>query len=151
MNQAIGFYSAALLIAALTPGCDKPNRADAAPSSSATTAATTTTAPSSSAAGAASAVATPPYDPTDFCARLCDKSAECGVVIAERLAKTSGDGREKEAAKSARAGLPDVKSACRAACAKEPPAGAADARAVAAEACMKKDDCDAFSACLDAI
>ena len=151
MHQSIGFYPAALLIASLTPGCDEPNRAGAAASGSASTSATTLASPPSGAPPIESATARPAFDPTDFCARLCDKSAECGLTKAERLARTSGDRREKDVVKSARSALPDVKSTCRAACQKEPPASATDARATAAEACMSKDDCEAFSACLDAI
>lgn len=152
MPQPIGFYSAALIVAALSAACDGGARGgvgSGAPSSAPGTASAPPPPGATVSQGAVSAEA--PYDATDFCTRLCDKSAACGVSKAETLARTSGDRREKDVVKSARAALPEVKTTCRAACMKEPPASATDARATAAEACMSKDDCEAFSACLDAI
>lgn len=80
---------------------------------------------------------------------MCQRSAQCGVQMATRLAATGND-QARAAAKRAAAEESGVRARCEAACRDNLPAepDARQAHRVAVDQCLKKDDCDAVTSCL---
>ncbi|MFO0555857.1 MAG: hypothetical protein U0271_46195 [Polyangiaceae bacterium] len=89
-----------------------------------------------------------PLDAQDFCTRLCDRSASCGLEAAQALADRSHDKADVAAVDEAKKDQANATKACVTQCLASPPKTTAEAQPEMA--CMDKRDCKSFRECLHA-
>ncbi len=103
-------------------------------------------APAANAAAASASAAKVDMGP--FCAKLCKRSADCGLELAEAIAK-NGPAADKQALEKAKAERDAVEKACVTACEKTPAGEDPDPATLRqATKCLDAKTCTEFQSCL---
>lgn len=103
-----------------------------------------------SAATSSSAAEADP-DRQAFCEGLCKRATQCGIELAEALAKNSGKAADREVADRTKAGSADSEAECVARCPLESPKKEPEERTKRAKGCIVKSDCADFLECMGGV